>query len=1426
MPRRILVLSVLFALCAALIWINLEEKSRALVITPQEVDRLWAAVRVVQDSDGVPHVFAQNDHDGNFVLGYLHARDRLFQMDESRRFFSGTVAELLGGGFFINQDIQLRTLGLRRAAELSWDAYPPNSQLVLQAYADGVNAYLAQGNPLPPEYAALELTSIPAWTAVDSLTVAKGLAFGLSFDLDDTERSLVLDAYVSAGQSGGFDGQALFTEDLFRSAPFDPSVSIPPNPQSAGLRVPVKPPRLKGSIAPQTAQLIRDYLGRLRKAGLKDRFSAERRAAGSNWWIVSPDKSATGNALLANDPHLSLGTPSIFYEAHLRVSSDPVLGPMNVAGVTFPGAPSFVQGCNDRICWGSTVNPMDVTDFFSEELELGPAADPVSGCVLLGLTITASRFQGETEEVELIPQTYMFNQVGNGTDDDIQQAFIGPLEGGCTIIVPRHGPVVAAATPDLIGLTATGLSVQYTGFYATREGEAFFRMARARNLRDFREALQFFDVGSQNWGYADVEGNIAYFTSAEMPLREDLQAGAVDGGIPPFLVRDGTGALNHEWIPLADPGNPPAGQAIPFEILPFAEMPQVVNPAQGFIANANNDPAGTTLDNNAFNLLRPGGGIFYLSPGYTSLRIGRIHRLIEGFLNSGDNLIDLDELRSIQQNSQLLDPQQLVPFISQALDNAQDSDALSGFFTVPMQEAVQRLDDWDFSTPTGIDGGFDPADDPEAVGRTPVSQSEADASVAATIYSVWRGQFIRNTIDATLERIGLAGAEPDSERSLSALFHLLEGFDTNQGVGASGVDFFQAEGIASADTARDFLILTSLQDALALLASDDFASAFANSTNQDDYRWGRLHRIVFDHPLGAPFNVPNAAGFSDLDDGLPGVARSGGFESVDASRHSARADGVNEFMFGSGSARRFVGDLDPAGIQAQQILPGGQSGDVNSPLYASQLGRWLTHQFHPLRLTDGQVAADAVSEEVLVPMLFNLYFPFYQGNDQEFTAFAAANIFQDTSGLTFIAWSADGTQSAFPTNPNAAESLDPSRQLARLGSELFGLEISDVQEGWVELSVDPAGETAPLAPFVASFTQFGDFGLQRLDGAVAFGTYARQLIFTRLHHGNSGFRGEDSQTWLSLANPSDEPVKVDLRIVDSQSAAQPRLSPPPFPAQIASVEIPAKGVLFRSVTDLFFDSEQPQGYVKAVVTEGPGVVGLELIRLPAKNTVIALNASLGSGVNEAYSAQLASLAGIFTSIKLINTAEFPRSVTLNVILSSGQGSPPDPVTVDLAPGEFLEADAGSLFPTPLLGSLAVVADGPGVVGDVVFGDPDNLAFAAALPLQAQTFRRAVFGHVANLGEFFTGLALFNPGTEEAQVTIEVFNLDGQLAGSTQETLAAGGRFARTLVELVPQSAGQAGGYIEVRSTHPLVGQELFGTNGLTLQSAVPPTIIE
>lgn len=917
-------------------------------------------IRIVRDGEGIPHIYATNDLDAAFGLGWAHAQDRFFQMDYFRRVFSGQVGELLGPGA-LESDVQLRTLGLRRSAEETLATASPGSRAWYQAYAAGVNAWLGR-NPLPPEYALLELTRarVPAWEPADSIVIGKAIAFQLSFDLGDIDRTIALTAYQTAGGLAGFDGTALFSEDIFRSAPTDPTISIPGF-LSGGAGAAALPRSGPGAsvlpqLRPKALELARRYRQRAGSVpALRNAFRRSDSPLGSNWWMIAGRHSTTGAPLLANDPHLGLDLPSIFYEAHLLSFDGNRRRPMIVNGVSFPGTPTIVLGCNLHICWGATTNPLDVTDVYVEELVVDPAT---------GLP-THTRFRGALEPIVIIPQTFLVNQIGDGVVNNLTDAGVGPLDGGLTLIVPRRnrGPIVTVDASDPAHVI--GLSVQYTGSRATRELDTFRLWQRATDLQDFRAALRFFDVGSQNWAYTDRAGNIAYFTSAEMPLREDLQTLNRPDGTPPFLLRDGTGQLKNEWLPVQ---NRQPGQVLPYEILPFAEMPQVVNPASGYILNANNDPVGTTLDNNPLNQLRPGGGLYYLSPGYSDLRGGRIQQLIEDALAAGK--VSADDLKAMQANHQLLDAEILAPHIVGAWLRIAHTGAAARWPDLVgdprMAEAATRFATWDYSTPTGIPEGYDPGDDPNSLPAP--SPAEVDASVAATIYSVWRGQIIRRVVDDTLEGIGLGDFLPGGTEAFRAMARQILEFDTLHGVGSSGVPFFRVPAALSPEEARDVTVLMALQDALDLLASDEFAPAFGHSTDLEDYRWGKLHRIVFNHPLGGPFNAPPAGGFAHLAPELPGVARTGGFGSVDAASHDPRAATLNGFMFGSGPARRFVGATERSGIEADQMIPGGQSGVLGRRHYVSQLGRWLTNHYHPLLLSPEDVQAEAVSEQVLRPV--------------------------------------------------------------------------------------------------------------------------------------------------------------------------------------------------------------------------------------------------------------------------------------------------------------------------------------------------------------------------------------------------------------------------------------------------------------------------
>jgi penicillin amidase len=881
---------------------------------------------ITRDRFGIAHVSAPDHQRLYFLQGWVHAEDRLFQMDTSRRQASGTLAELLGPGA-LPSDVQLRTIGLRRAAERSLAVISPAGLEALTAYAAGVNAYVA-AHPLPPEYAALHLTRFAPWTVVDSVAVGKLVAFGLSFDLD-LGLTQQLAAYQVAGQAAGFDGTKLFFDDLERSEPFTSASTVPdasgPPPRHGGWRL--DDLRLDGPQRQRLASAARLAGAWLRRAGgvgaLRQAVERSTAVQGSNEWGVAGRNVVDGRPLVANDPHLALDQPSTFYPMQLRS------GRTDVVGSGFAGVPGVIVGHNRFISWGATTNPMDVTDTYLEQVRPDPSAPS-------GL---ATVFQGRLEPVQAIPEVFRQNNPASGRSDDVTVVPPGGQVPAATLIVPRrnNGPIIQLDTT-----AGQALSVQYTGFSPTRELDTFLTWDDARNLDDFRKGLETFDFGSQNWAYSDVHGNLAYFTSGEMPLREDLQAGTVRG-LPPFFVRDGTGG--NEWLPVT--GRLP-GQAVPYQILPPEEMPHVVNPRAGFFVNANNDPAGLTLDNDPLNQLRPGGGIYYLNPGYDGFRAGRITELLRARLARGR--VGIADMQRIQADTGLVDAEMLVPYVVRALERARRSaePGLAALGRDPgVAEAVRRLARWDFSTPTGIPGGYDATDVDGR--RLPPSRHEVAASVAATIYAVWRGQIIHDVIDARVDAIGIP--RPDDDRALGAVKHLLETFGASGGVGASGIDFFALPGVASAADRRDVLLLGAVREALDRLAGPDFAAAFGGSADQDDYRWGRLHRLTLEHPLDGPFSVPPGFGhFPQPLPDLPGIPTDGGFSTVDAASHSARANSAGEFTFGSGPANRYVSATGRRGVTARSSLPGGTSALPTSPFYLNLLPRWLTDDSIPLDL--------------------------------------------------------------------------------------------------------------------------------------------------------------------------------------------------------------------------------------------------------------------------------------------------------------------------------------------------------------------------------------------------------------------------------------------------------------------------------------------
>ena len=468
------------------------------------------------------------------------------------------------------------------------------------------------------------------------------------------------------------------------------------------------------------------------------------------------------------------------------------------------------------------------------------------------------------------------------------------------------------------------------------------------------------------------------------------------------------------------------------------------------------------------------------------------------------------------------------------------------------------------------------------------------------------------------------------------------------------------------------------------------------------------------------------------------------------------------------------------------------------------------------------------------------------GAEAQFDGLALTNFSDtpDTADLEAVL-SRSGVASVQTQNPlgngnQATVVLEAGQQTALLRTDLF--EGDPDEPAWIELTSD-TGE-------IGTFFQFGTGTLSQLDGGVAVTQTSTHIAFTRVFDGSEAFRGQPVTTRVSILNPNVDPVTIELHYRPLPNG------PSSQGSSTITRTIEGRSFLDERAADLFglnssggpIGDQLLGGVMAGEVTEGDGVVAFEVIQLTDQSTVLGLNAATGNSTNRAYSAQLASQPGLlFTSVNVVNLADAPRNVTLRAVQADGsdQGAP---VAIVLNPGEQFTGDAGVLFGgaaagsqpaggESFVGSLIVETDGDGVVGDVIFGDSVDFAYAASLPLQTQPFNEALFNQVANVSGFFTGLAFFYPGPDaggspqgpepDAEITIQVFRPGGELVGESIVTLAVGERISQLVEELVGEIE-LSGGYVRILSTQEIIGQMLFGVigpGGIQLFSAVPPTVV-
>ncbi len=455
------------------------------------------------DERMVPHIHATNEHDLYFMQGYIHAYFRLWQMDMQTRAAAGRVSEVVGETA-LDFDRKQRRKGMGFAAENSLRAMEANvtTKQMLDAYTAGVNQFIEELHykDYPLEYKLMSFRPEP-WTNLKVALLLKYMADDLTGQTDDIAHS-----YLKAILPEG-DFELLYPDKIVGSTPV-----IPPGTK-------FDTPSLPYPTAPSDSLAFPAYK--------TSDFGMEReRGKGSNNWALSGNRTASGAAILCNDPHLALNLPSLWYEVQLQAPG------LNVYGASLPGAPGVVIGFNDSMSWGITNNYRDVKDYY----EIKPVDGSGNKYWLSGKQLAFKK---------------RIEQIGIKGQHDFTD----------TVLYTIHGPV----TYDLDYNEQRGLrrmlAVSWTGHRASNEQLAIYLLNKSKNYNDFTNAIQYFECPAQNMIYADRKGNIALWGQGQFINKWKNQGRFVMNGSDSATL----------WQ----------------ELIPMSENPHAVNPDQGYLASAN-----------------------------------------------------------------------------------------------------------------------------------------------------------------------------------------------------------------------------------------------------------------------------------------------------------------------------------------------------------------------------------------------------------------------------------------------------------------------------------------------------------------------------------------------------------------------------------------------------------------------------------------------------------------------------------------------------------------------------------------------------------------------------------------------------------------------------------------------------------------------
>ena len=557
------------------------------------ISGLQAPVDIYRDEEGIPHIYAANTHDLFFAQGYVHAQDRFWQMDFNRQVGSGRLAEMFGEET-LDTDRFLRTLGWARVVHQEIEQMDPENLAVMQAYADGVNAYI-EGRPdssLSLEHTVLGLIAagyqVEPWEPLHSLTWAKAMSWNLGGNLDGEIQRAILLKTLSEGQ----------VADLIPPYPADRPLIVPDFHLAGGASTAQGGATDAYELAGPLLEGLQAQIG-----DLEALLGPSGETIGSNNWVISGSRTASGKPLLGNDPHLGEQIPSIWYEVGLHCEPVGPDCPYQVSGFSFAGVPGVIIGHNENIAWGVTNTGPDVQDLYIEKIN---PDNP-----------NQYEFEGEWVDMELVQETLL---VSGGEPEEL------------TVRYTRHGPIISDTYGGLEDFdTQAGIelpqdyaiALRWTALQPSYIFRAVLGFNRAKNWEEFRQAAQDFAVPAQNLVYADSAGNIGYQMPGWVPIRSQG-----DGALP---VPGWTG--EYEWE----------------GFIPFEELPYTYNPESGYVVTANNRVVGQDYPYLIADVF---------AYGY---RAGRIVELIE----NASGPITLETMQRIQADNKNLNAETLVPLLLQ-----------------------------------------------------------------------------------------------------------------------------------------------------------------------------------------------------------------------------------------------------------------------------------------------------------------------------------------------------------------------------------------------------------------------------------------------------------------------------------------------------------------------------------------------------------------------------------------------------------------------------------------------------------------------------------------------------------------------------------------------------------------------------------------